>query len=330
MKISLTGIKPTGSIHIGNYFGAIKPALALTEKYFGVYFVADLHALNSNPQPKELQQLIYEVAASWIAFGLDTEKAIFFRQSDIHEIPELTTILSAVTPKGLMNRAHAYKAMLDKNAETGRDPDDGVNMGLYTYPILMAADILLYDSDVVPVGMDQRQHVEIARDIAENLNRIYGKTLKLPEGLIAEEVQSIPGTDGRKMSKSYNNTLPIFIAEKDLRKQVMRIVTDSTLPEEPKNPDVDNLFQIFRFFGTPERVEEVRQLYLHGGLGYGRLKEELYENILSTFAPARQRYIELMENKSEIDTILKNGAERARELGRPVLAKVRKSVGLDL
>ncbi len=330
MKISLTGIKPTGSIHIGNYFGAIKPALALTEKYFGVYFVADLHALNSNPQPKELQQLIYEVAASWIAFGLDTEKAIFFRQSDIREIPELTTILSAVTPKGLMNRAHAYKAMLDKNAETGRDPDDGVNMGLYTYPILMAADILLYDSDVVPVGMDQRQHVEIARDIAENLNRIYGKTLKLPEGLIAEEVQSIPGTDGRKMSKSYNNTLPIFIAEKDLRKQVMRIVTDSTLPEEPKNPDVDNLFQIFRFFGTPERVEEVRQLYLHGGLGYGRLKEELYENILSTFAPARQRYIELMENKSEIDTILKNGAERARELGRPVLAKVRKSVGLDL
>ena len=330
MKISLTGIKPTGSIHIGNYFGAIKPALALTEKYFGVYFVADLHALNSNPQPKELQQLIYEVAASWIAFGLDTEKAIFFRQSDIHEIPELTTILSAVTPKGLMNRAHAYKAMLDKNAETGRDPDDGVNMGLYTYPILMAADILLYDSDVVPVGMDQRQHVEIARDIAENLNRIYGKTLKLPEGLIAEEVQSIPGTDGRKMSKSYNNTLPIFIAEKDLRKQVMRIVTDSTPPEEPKNPDVDNLFQIFRFFGTPERVEEVRQLYLHGGLGYGRLKEELYENILSTFAPARQRYIELMENKSEIDTILKNGAERARELGRPVLAKVRKSVGLDL
>jgi tryptophanyl-tRNA synthetase len=330
MKISLTGIKPTGSIHIGNYFGAIKPALALTEKYFGVYFVADLHALNSNPQPKELQQLIYEVAASWIAFGLDTEKAIFFRQSDIHEIPELTTILSAVTPKGLMNRAHAYKAMLDKNAETGRDPDDGVNMGLYTYPILMAADILLYDSDVVPVGMDQRQHVEIARDIAENLNRIYGKTLKLPEGLIAEEVQSIPGTDGRKMSKSYNNTLPIFIAEEDLRKQVMRIVTDSTPPEEPKNPDVDNLFQIFRFFGTPERVEEVRQLYLHGGLGYGRLKEELYENILSTFAPARQRYIELMENKSEIDTILKNGAERARELGRPVLAKVRKSVGLDL
>ena len=330
MKISLTGIKPTGSIHIGNYFGAIKPALALTEKYFGVYFVADLHALNSNPQPKELQQLIYEVAASWIAFGLDTEKAIFFRQSDIREIPELTTILSAVTPKGLMNRAHAYKAMLDKNAETGRDPDDGVNMGLYTYPILMAADILLYDSDVVPVGMDQRQHVEIARDIAENLNRIYGKTLKLPEGLIAEEVQSIPGTDGRKMSKSYNNTLPIFIAEKDLRKQVMRIVTDSTLPEEPKNPDVDNLFQIFRFFGTPERVEEVRQLYLHGGLGYGRLKEELYENILSTFAPARQRYIELMENKSEIDTILKNGADRARELGRPVFANVRKSVGLDL
>lgn len=330
MKISLTGIKPTGNIHIGNYFGAIKPALALTEKFFGVYFVADLHALNSNPSPKELQQLIYEVAAAWIAFGLDTEKAIFFRQSDIHEIPELTTILSAVTPKGLMNRAHAYKAVLDKNAESGRDPDDGVNMGLYTYPILMAADILLYNSDVVPVGSDQKQHVEIARDIADNLNRIYGKTLKLPEGLIAEDVQSIPGIDGRKMSKSYSNTLPIFTSEKDLRKQVMRIVTDSTPPEEPKNPDVDNLFQIFKFFGSPERVEEVRQLYIHGGLAYGKLKEELYENMLTTFGPARQRYFELMDNKSEIDVILATGAERARELGRPVLAKVRKSVGLDL
>ncbi len=330
MKISLTGIKPTGNIHIGNYFGAIKPALALTEKFFGVYFVADLHALNSNPSPKELQQLIYEVAAAWIAFGLDTEKAIFFRQSDIHEIPELTTILSAVTPKGLMNRAHAYKAVLDKNAESGRDPDDGVNMGLYTYPILMAADILLYNSDVVPVGSDQKQHVEIARDIADNLNRIYGKTLKLPEGLIAEDVQSIPGIDGRKMSKSYSNTLPIFTSEKDLRKQVMRIVTDSTPPEEPKNPDGDNLFQIFKFFGSPERVEEVRQLYIHGGLAYGKLKEELYENMLTTFGPARQRYFELMDNKSEIDVILATGAERARELGRPVLAKVRKSVGLDL
>lgn len=330
MKISLTGIKPTGNIHIGNYFGAIKPALALTEKFFGVYFVADLHALNSNPSPKELQQLIYEVAAAWIAFGLDTEKAIFFRQSDIHEIPELTTILSAVTPKGLMNRAHAYKAVLDKNAESGRDPDDGVNMGLYTYPILMAADILLYNSDVVPVGSDQKQHVEIARDIADNLNRIYGKTLKLPEGLIAEDVQSIPGIDGRKMSKSYSNTLPIFTSEKNLRKQVMRIVTDSTPPEEPKNPDGDNLFQIFKFFGSPERVEEVRQLYIHGGLAYGKLKEELYENMLTTFGPARQRYFELMDNKSEIDVILATGAERARELGRPVLAKVRKSVGLDL
>lgn len=330
MKISLTGIKPTGNIHIGNYFGAIKPALALTEKFFGVYFVADLHALNSNPSPKELQQLIYEVAASWIAFGLDTEKAIFFRQSDIHEIPELTTILSAVTAKGLMNRAHAYKAVLDKNAESGRDPDDGVNMGLYTYPILMAADILLYNSDVVPVGSDQKQHVEIARDIADNLNRIYGKTFKLPEGLIAEDVQSIPGTDGRKMSKSYNNTLPIFTSEKDLRKQVMRIVTDSTPPEEPKNPDGDNLFQIFKFFGSPERVEEVRQLYIHGGLAYGKLKEELYENMLIAFGPARQRYFELMDNKSEIDVILATGAERAREMGRPVLAKVRKSVGLDI
>ena len=329
MKISLTGIKPTGNIHIGNYFGAIKPALALTSSYFGVYFVADLHALNSNPRPNELRQLIYEVAASWIAFGLDTEKAIFFRQSDIHEIPELTTVLSAVTPKGLMNRAHAYKAMIDKNIETGRDPDDGVNMGLFTYPILMAADILLYDSDFVPVGLDQRQHVEIARDIAENFNRIYGKTLKLPEGIFAEDVKDVPGTDGRKMSKSYGNTLPIFGTEKELRKQVMRIVTDSTPPEDPKNPDNDNLFQIFKLFGTPKRVEEVRQLYLKGGLAYGTLKQELFETMLVTFKPARERFNYLMENKPEIDLLLAQGAEQARELGRPILAKVRKAVGLD-
>ncbi|MDY0124581.1 MAG: tryptophan--tRNA ligase [Anaerolineaceae bacterium] len=330
MKISLTGIKPTGNIHIGNYFGAIKPALALTEKYFGVYFVADLHALNSNPKPAELQQLIYEVAASWMAFGLDTEKAIFFRQSDIREIPELTAILSAVTPKGLMNRAHAYKAMIDKNAETGRDPDDGVNMGLFTYPILMAADILLYDSDVVPVGLDQKQHIEITRDIAENLNRIYGKTLKLPEGIIAEEVKDVPGIDGRKMSKSYGNTLPIFAPEKALRKQVMRIVTDSTPPEDPKDPDSDNLFQIFKFFSTPERVEEVRQLYINGGLAYGTLKQELFETMLTTFGPIRERFNYLMDNKSEIDAVLAKGAEKAREIGRPVLAKVRRAVGIDL
>ncbi len=330
MKISLTGIKPTGNIHIGNYFGAIKPALALTEKYFGVYFVADLHALNSNPKPAELQQLIYEVAASWMAFGLDTEKAIFFRQSDIREIPELTAILSAVTPKGLMNRAHAYKAMIDKNAEMGRDPDDGVNMGLFTYPILMAADILLYDSDVVPVGLDQKQHIEITRDIAENLNRIYGKTLKLPEGIIAEEVKDVPGIDGRKMSKSYGNTLPIFAPEKALRKQVMRIVTDSTPPEDPKDPDSDNLFQIFKFFSTPERVEEVRQLYINGGLAYGTLKQELFETMLTTFGPIRERFNYLMDNKSEIDAVLAKGAEKAREIGRPVLAKVRRAVGIDL
>lgn len=329
MKISLTGIKPTGNIHVGNYFGAIKPAIALTEKYFGVYFVADLHALNSNFAPKELQHLIYEVAASWIAFGLDTEKAIFFRQSDVHEIPELSTILAAVTPKGLMNRAHAYKAMLDKNAEAGNDPDFGVNIGLFTYPILMAADILLYNSDVVPVGLDQKQHVEITRDIAENLNRIYGKTLKIPEGLYAASLKDIPGTDGRKMSKSYNNTLPVFAPEKDLRKQVMRIVTDSTPPEEPKNPDTCNLFQIYQHFGAPERVEEVRQLYLQGGLAYGALKQELYENMLETFKPARERFDYLMNNKSEIDQLLASGAEKARELGRPVLARVRKAVGLD-
>lgn len=327
--ISLTGIKPTGNIHVGNYFGAIKPAIALTERYRGVYFIADLHALNLNPAPAQLQELIYEVAAAWMAFGLNQGQAIFFRQSDIPEIPELSTILSAVTPKGLMNRAHAYKAMLDKNAEAGHDPDDGVNMGLYTYPILMAADILLYDSDVVPVGLDQKQHVEIARDIADNFNRIYGKTFKIPEGLIAEDVQSIPGIDGRKMSKSYGNTLPVFAPEKELRKQVMRIVTDSTPPDEPKNPETCKLFQIFKFFATPTRLAEVHAQYLQGGLAYGTLKQELFETMLSYFAEAREKYALLMADKASIDKVLEQGAEQARELGRPVLGRVRKACGLD-
>ena len=329
MKIALTGIKPTGNIHIGNYFGAIRPALALTDKYLGLYFVADMHALNSHPTRKELQSMIYEVAASWIASGLDTDKAIFFKQSDIPEIPELTTILAAVTPKGLMNRAHAYKAMLDKNAEAGRDPDDGVNMGLYTYPILMAADILLYNSDVVPVGEDQRQHVEIARDIAMNLNRIYGKALKVPEPEISPEVGEIPGIDGRKMSKSYENTLPLFAPEAALRKQIMRIVTDSRRPEEPKDPETCNLFKIFRHVGSAERVQEVRQAYLDGGLAYGVLKQELYETMLARFAPVREKFFALMADTSQVDKVLDSGAQKAREIGQPVLARVRKAVGLD-
>lgn len=327
--ISLTGIKPTGNPHIGNYFGMYKPAIALTEKYLGLYFVADLHALTTTPERKELQQMIYEVAAGWLALGLDPENSVFFRQSDIPEIPECAWMLSCLTSKGLMNRAHAYKASVDKNLEAERDPDDGINMGLYNYPVLMAADILLYGSDVVPVGLDQKQHIEIARDIAENFNRVYGKTLKLPEGLYTKDLQDVPGIDGRKMSKSYGNTIPIFADEKSLRKQVMRIVTDSRTPEEPKNPVGDNLFQIFRLFASPERTEEVRQHYLAGGLGYGTLKQELAETILAYFGSARQKFNDYMQDTAALDAILARGAIKARDIAVPVLKQMRKAVGID-
>ena len=238
-------------------------------------------------------------------------------------------MLSCLTSKGLMNRAHAYKAAVDKNLESERDPDDGINMGLYNYPVLMAADILLYRSDVVPVGLDQKQHIEITRDIAENFNRTYGKTLKLPEGLFAEDLQDVPGIDGRKMSKSYGNTIPIFADENTIRKQVMRIVTDSRTPEEPKNPDGDNLFQIFRLFATPERTEEVRQHYLAGGLGYGTLKQELSDTILAYFDDARQKFNDYMQDTTALDAILERGAEKARDIAIPVLKRMRKAVGID-
>lgn len=327
--ISLTGIKPTGNPHIGNYFGMYKPAIALTQKYLGMYFVADYHALTTLPEPKELRDLVYEVAASWLALGLDPEKSIFFRQSDILEIPEFTWILSCSTAKGLLNRAHAYKAAIDKNVEMGHDPDDGVNAGLFNYPVLMAADILLYNSDVVPVGLDQKQHIEITRDIAETFNRSYGKVLKIPEGIIQEDVQSIPGIDGRKMSKSYNNTLPIFAPEKALRKQVMRIVTDSRTPEEPKDPDTCNLFGIYKFFAPQDRLAVIRQKYLGGGLAYGEVKQELADLILSYFKDAREKYERLIVDRVYLNSVLENGAEKARAIAKPVLAKVRKATGID-
>ena len=327
--ISLTGIKPTGNPHIGNYFGMYKPAIALTEKYLGLYFVADFHALTTTPDRKDLQHLIYEVAAGWLALGLDPENSVFFRQSDVPEIPECAWMLSCLTSKGLMNRAHAYKASVDKNLEAERDPDDGINMGLFNYPVLMAADILLYGSDVVPVGPDQKQHIEITRDIAENFNRTYGKTLKLPDGLYTKDLVDVPGIDGRKMSKSYGNTIPIFADEKTMRKQVMRIVTDSRTPEEPKNPDGDNLFQIFRLFATPDRTEEVRQQYLAGGLGYGTLKQELSETILAYFGDARQKFSSYMQDTAALDAILARGAVKARDIAIPVLKRMRKAVGID-
>ncbi len=327
--IALTGIKPTGRPHIGNYLGMYRPALSLMEDYLGMYFVADYHALTSMHDPAALRELVYEVAASWLALGLDPDEAIFFRQSDVPEIPEFTWILSCFTSKGLLNRAHAYKAAVDENLDLGHDADEGINAGLFYYPVLMAADILLYGSDVVPVGIDQKQHIEITRDIAEAFNRTYGPILKVPEGIIQENVMKIPGIDGRKMSKSYHNTLPIFAPEKELRKQVMRIVTDSKRPEDPKDPDGDNLFALLQFFAPPDRLAVIRGLYLNGGAAYGNLKKELAELILAQFAPARERFTELIDDKAYLDRVLMEGAQKARQMGAPYLAAARKATGID-
>ena len=327
--IALTGIKPTGRPHIGNYLGMYRPALDLMLNYQGMYFVADYHALTTMNDAVALRELVYEVAASWLALGLNSDEAIFFRQSDIPEIPEFTWILSCFTSKGLLNRAHAYKAAVDENVELGRDPDEGINAGLFYYPVLMAADILLYGSDVVPVGLDQKQHIEITRDIAEAFNRTYGNVLKVPEGLIQESVMKVPGIDGRKMSKSYDNTIPIFADEKQLRKRVMRIVTDSKRPEDPKDPEDDNLFALLRFFASPTRLEEIHQLYVHGGAAYGDLKKELADLVLDHFADARKHFDTLIQDKANLDKVLLEGAQKAREMGIPYLQAARKATGID-
>ncbi len=328
-KISLTGIKPTGSPHLGNYFGAIKPGLELAEEYFSYYFIADYHSLNSIRDPKLLKQWSREIAAAWLACGLDPEKVNLYRQSSVPETYELMVFLSSFTPKGLMNRAHAYKAMLQKNAEAGKDPDDGVNMGLFTYPVLMAADILLFDSDFVPVGQDQKQHVEMAVDIAQTINYIYEKQLfNIPEPLIREETRIVQGLDGRKMSKSYNNTIPMFLPEKQLRKVVMRIVTNSQTVEESKDPDQCNVFALYRLFANEQEISDMRNRYLAGGMGWGDAKQALFEKMNEVIRPYRENYDELMKNPGEIDRILDEGSERVRPRAARKLEKLRKAVGL--
>jgi tryptophanyl-tRNA synthetase len=325
MNVSLTGIKPSGTPHVGNYLGMYKPALDLVSSYDAYYFIADEHALTSIRDPEELRRLSYEAAATWLALGLDPEKVLIYRQSDVPEIFELTWILSSVTPKGLLNRAHAYKAAVDENEASGRAPDDGVSMGLYNYPVLMAADIIIVDANVVPVGVDQKQHVEIARDIAEAFNRTYGEVLVLPEPMT---FPIIAGPDGRKMSKSYGNIIPIFAEPKDQRKLVMRIVTDSRKPEEPKDPATDNLFKIFEYFGDAADVDAVRARYVEGGIGYGEVKEKLADALEARFAGPRARYDELMADRSRLDEILADGAKRVGVVARATLGRVRKAVWL--
>ncbi len=328
-KISLTGIKPSGTPHVGNYLGMIRPALDLAKSYQAMYFIADYHALTTVREAKTLRYLTYEVAATWLALGLDPEEVIFYRQSDIPEVMELTWILSCYTAKGLLNRAHAYKAAVDENLAAGRSEDEGINAGLYGYPVLMAADILLFKSDVVPVGLDQKQHLEIARDIAESFNNTYGEVLKLPAAAIKEDVMTIPGIDGRKMSKSYDNVIPMFADPKQRRKTIMRIVTDSRRPEEPKDPDQDNVFAIYRYFARPEEVRKTRERYLQGGLAYAEIKSELNELLEGAFGEARERYEAMMADWDHLDRVLMQGAAKARAIARPMIRKVRKAVGVD-
>lgn len=329
-KIALTGIKPTGIPHIGNYIGAIRPALKLAETCEARYFIADYHALNAIKEADKIRDLTYEIAAAWLACGLDPEQVLFYRQSQVPETFELMTLLLAFTPKGLMNRAHAYKAMVQKNKEDGREPDEGVNMGLFTYPVLMAADILLFDTDFVPVGNDQFQHIEMAVDIAESFNFIYQcEGFKLPAPLATEQTKTVVGLDGRKMSKSYGNIIPLFAPEKELKKLVMRIVTNSQTLEEPKDPETCNVFSLYRHFATAEQIETLKQRYLAGVMGWGHAKSELFEVMNSSLIPLRERYSKLMENKDYIERVLLQGSDQARELAARKIKQLRQIVGLS-
>lgn len=325
-KIVLTGIKPTGTPHLGNYVGALKPLVEMSHSNKTFMFIADLHALNFMRDAAELRRHTYEIAAILVALGLDLKNAVLFRQSDIVQVPQLSTMLMNVTPKGLMNRAHSYKAAMDKNAAAGLDTDAGVNMGLYTYPILMAADILLYNTDIVPVGADQKQHVEFARDIAGYFNNIYGETFKLPTPVIGEESGTIPGLDGRKMSKSYGNTIPLFAPSSELKKKIMRIITDSKLPEDSKDPDTSTIFQLYKNFATADETDALRQKFLAGGMGYGDAKKILFEKIDSVLAAPRAEYERLMANTDELDKILADGAACAGAVAAETYARVRRAM----
>jgi len=329
-EIYLTGITTTGTPHIGNYVGAIRPGITaskdLSTQHF--YFLADYHSLAKNEDPDKIVRSTLEIAAAWLALGLDTEHAYFYRQSDIPEILELTWVLTGMTAKGLMNRAHSYKAAVDANVEGGgRDPDKGITMALYSYPILMAADILMFKSTKVPVGRDQKQHVEMARDVAQRFNHHYGEIFALPEAVIGENTAVLKGLDGRKMSKSYNNAIPLFADEKSFRKLVMKIKTNSLEPGEPKDTADSTLFDIYKAFATPEETAEIAARYADG-IAWGEMKQILFEYINDHIKPARDEYERLIADPAVVEAELKKGAERARELAVPYLDQIRDAIGI--
>ena len=326
----LTGITTSGTPHLGNYVGAIRPTVRASrlphvESYF---FLADYHALiKMMGEPARIQRSTLEIAATWIACGLDPAKVTFYRQSDVPEIPELTWFLTCVTGKGLLNRAHAYKAAVDKNAAAAAEPDDGVTAGLFMYPVLMAADILMFNAHHVPVGRDQIQHIEMARDMASSFNHLYGEHFTLPEAVIEESVATLPGLDGRKMSKSYDNTIPLFVPREQLRKLIMGILTDSKAPGEPKNTEGSALFQIYQAFATPEETEAFAQAFA-SGIAWGDAKQQLFERIDREIAPMRATYDELMAHPEKVEALLQAGAAKARAVATPFAAKLKHAVGL--
>jgi tryptophanyl-tRNA synthetase len=316
----LSGIQPTGVLHIGNYFGMMQPAIALQAEGEAFYFIADYHALTSVRDPKSLRENSRRIAVDFLACGLDPEKGALFRQSDVPQVTELAWILSTVAPKGLLERAHSYKDKIARGM--------AASAGLFTYPVLMAADILIYDSDVVPVGKDQKQHIEIARDLAVKMNEQFGQILKLPEPRIRAQTETVPGIDGQKMSKSYGNTIEIFGEEKETRKRVMSIVTDSKPVEAPKDPASSTIFQLYSLVSSKEEIQEMRARFEKGGTGYGDFKKQLFEKLWEYFEPMRKRREEILSDKSYVDTILARGANRANEIAGKVMTRVRNAVGL--
>ncbi len=327
--VVLTGITTTGTPHLGNYVGAIRPAIEASQNTNNqaYYFLADYHALIKCQDPALVHQSTKEIAATWLALGLNTDNVVFYRQSDVPEIPELMWFLTCLAAKGLMNRAHAYKAAVDANEAEGEDSDKAVTMGLFSYPVLMAADILMFNATKVPVGKDQIQHVEMARDIAQRFNHIYGEHFALPEAVVDEQVAVLQGLDGRKMSKSYNNTIPLFLPEKKLQKHINKIKTNLLEPGEPKDADTSTVFQIWQAFATDEQTAEMRREF-ENGIAWGEAKKRLFALINDELKEARERYNELMENGPEIERILLEGAEKARASSSVLLKDLRKAVGI--
>jgi tryptophanyl-tRNA synthetase len=319
-KRVLTGTRPSGSPHLGNFFGAFRPMIDLQNQYDFFFFLADFHALNSDIAPAELRQNSYDMLATLLACGLDPAKGLIFAQSSVPEVSELAWIVGCQAPLGMLMRAHSYKDAVAKGVE--------VNMGVFNYPVLMAADILLYDADIVPVGQDQKQHLEMTRDLAQRFNNRYGDILTVPEPMISEEVAVVPGTDGQKMSKSKSNVVSIFATDKDWKKQIMAIVTDPATLEEPKNPDTCNVFALYKLVATPAETANLAAKYRAGNYGYGHAKLELLEKLKERFGPMRDRYFDLMKRPDDLRQVIVEGSRRARELARIKLDVVQAAVGV--